>query len=1501
MASDEETEESDTQIDTDSEFADDHVEPGPPKPIPTIVINESQDPRQDGSLSPVLGTQQSQTKKDSEMNHPGEPRKDFVAQKVDLGAKDKGDNDEEWTKDGGEKSASLTNLNVTGKVNPRAEQLKRLLQRTESTEAIAAKRALQLKRQYLLGEQTNLPRKSVSTADLGNRFKSFMDKISETQKMLNPAPQPSAAMQAFMSTSVTSPKSPTSSPSSPQLTARSISLPQGDVSSSSTNGKDTSSSGTYVYQKDDSQDITTHIESSVFPVEAINEVSIEKVSPLEQLKGFPLMVDDAKEAIPVVKDASQGKFSLSESSSSESSSTSTSESDYDNVPSGHKHSVVKKSATAVKVTDDKIFGFDDKSNDKEKVTTNIGNVIPAIENAEVSHGLQNKESSSEVGHQEVCQKVIKCDKEQLRFSDTNEKGCAQVNSDLEREIGLINDDDFGMSAPEESDSVETINRELVKINAPRSLEYASDECPSNISKPQEAEKSRILELHKLSDSNDDVDELFDKLASEAVNDEAKFAELVNSPKTVVSSSDKGTLIGGEINSSNIRDIKQKEKSLDLDLSDKSNLDTEANVHIIVEKSNENLSSEPLHTDNTVLSRTNLVDYENLENRRLCKKESLSSPEGKENTEFELSDWAADNDGLSAGEDLEGEVNERDRLNVKKRHGNAIARIASEESLGDTDSAISTGPSKATSVPSKPSVLADLEGIEYMDTSESASSPDEAPLKQQGYRKLEEDTPTTPIAPQMSLLGFGKVDDVEEVARESKSSSSESTSTEMDEDTSHSSVQECVNNNTEQQVKKDPEDKKACRDSKSMSEPPSLCESKPKLNGEQRRDSLDDFISPKRYEGYIPRFKERMSPFGYVRDSLDVRKNSTKSPLFTPTRQDVEEREKNEKRLAKLTLPSECTESKTIVVSPNTAKKQIERSLKNKDREKEKDLIKEMVMSRISRKTPDKTGRRGSRTSNSPLSSTSSRTSLFSPQSSQENLLDKSEDTCESQEKEDMKQEDSKQTISADSKMLLRLDSVQPNLPESGQTFDAEENRSKIKVGSIFRGDSVLGGSASYDNIMTKSLDSSLKSHLPSSGETFEAEKGRSKVKLGSAFREDSVLGYLGKSESLQDTSVPFADDSQDEEVFEQNDSSKRIHLGISSKNYIGRKNSDSKAATKLGSNEPASPLHSNLPATPMTHPEQFHKTSPKREVFQTPLDTVPVTPLRRNRPSGSKGMCTPANVERPLSTPNLSTIDRERAREEARHRARLKTDLDLGLSPPNLADNLREKLRKGSVSESEGDISRDVLSKEVAACIKQGDTTPLQREDSRSKNKEERVKELLAEQREHRQRDPSHHQEEWGSKDDRVRERLEEYRQKRKVSSKSAENGETRPNSQLLRRPTHRPSLLELESLQVFTSPPTKATSSVPSSSPAPQNTTASSPSISVSAPQLQDKQASSISQPSPSTCPSASASTTPGSQQSQEPSSTEKVVEKKSGKKSKDRERRRSLIQVFAGRYFIL
>ncbi|KAL1456061.1 hypothetical protein WDU94_000815, partial [Cyamophila willieti] len=74
------------------------------------------------------------------------------------------------------------------------------LNKTQSTEGIASKLSLELKKKYLFGAQDSGCKvmKSGSTSILDTKFKSFVNQISEAQKLLNPAPEPSVTMQAFL-------------------------------------------------------------------------------------------------------------------------------------------------------------------------------------------------------------------------------------------------------------------------------------------------------------------------------------------------------------------------------------------------------------------------------------------------------------------------------------------------------------------------------------------------------------------------------------------------------------------------------------------------------------------------------------------------------------------------------------------------------------------------------------------------------------------------------------------------------------------------------------------------------------------------------------------------------------------------------------------------------------------------------------------------------------------------------------------------------------------------------------------------------------------------------------------------------------------------------------------------------------------------------------------------------------------------------------------------------
>ncbi|XP_051175547.1 F-actin-monooxygenase Mical isoform X2 [Leptopilina boulardi] len=83
-------------------------------------------------------------------------------------------------------------------INPRTGDYS--LNRTHSTEGIASKLSLELKKRYLLGGLSigGSVIKSGSTSNVNTKLTSFTDSISQHQKLLNPAPEPSPTMQAFL-------------------------------------------------------------------------------------------------------------------------------------------------------------------------------------------------------------------------------------------------------------------------------------------------------------------------------------------------------------------------------------------------------------------------------------------------------------------------------------------------------------------------------------------------------------------------------------------------------------------------------------------------------------------------------------------------------------------------------------------------------------------------------------------------------------------------------------------------------------------------------------------------------------------------------------------------------------------------------------------------------------------------------------------------------------------------------------------------------------------------------------------------------------------------------------------------------------------------------------------------------------------------------------------------------------------------------------------------------
>ena len=131
-----------------------------------------------------------------------EPREDYVRQKISLE-----DARPASTKGRGASGTSVGRPGALAYLR-RHEQLEKS---PSSTDMIAAKNSNELKKKYLFNYSGSvgggvggvggggLAQKSASVTNLDSRMRSFVDTISEAQKLLNPAPQPSVPMQVYSS------------------------------------------------------------------------------------------------------------------------------------------------------------------------------------------------------------------------------------------------------------------------------------------------------------------------------------------------------------------------------------------------------------------------------------------------------------------------------------------------------------------------------------------------------------------------------------------------------------------------------------------------------------------------------------------------------------------------------------------------------------------------------------------------------------------------------------------------------------------------------------------------------------------------------------------------------------------------------------------------------------------------------------------------------------------------------------------------------------------------------------------------------------------------------------------------------------------------------------------------------------------------------------------------------------------------------------------------------
>ncbi|XP_055712896.1 F-actin-monooxygenase Mical isoform X4 [Phlebotomus papatasi] len=173
-----------TEISTDSEFDHDPITKTPPQIVidDTFLRRPTRVHIRQGMISNGLRNRQV-----TKTNNSGEGKMSEFSSKIELDIKPLVQVD----------PSVLASTNRTPLRNPRPGDY--MLNKAPSTEGIASKKSLELKKRYLLGETANTGlMKSGSTSVLDSAFKNFHSNISQCQKLLNPGSDISPTMQMFL-------------------------------------------------------------------------------------------------------------------------------------------------------------------------------------------------------------------------------------------------------------------------------------------------------------------------------------------------------------------------------------------------------------------------------------------------------------------------------------------------------------------------------------------------------------------------------------------------------------------------------------------------------------------------------------------------------------------------------------------------------------------------------------------------------------------------------------------------------------------------------------------------------------------------------------------------------------------------------------------------------------------------------------------------------------------------------------------------------------------------------------------------------------------------------------------------------------------------------------------------------------------------------------------------------------------------------------------------------
>lgn len=609
-----------------------------------------------------------------------------------------------------------------------------------------------------------------------------------------------------------------------------------------------------------------------------------------------------------------------------------------------------------------------------------------------------------------------------------------------------------------------------------------------------------------------------------------------------------------------------------------------------------------------------VDQEIDESVRMSSSSSRDSLNSGVFLETELSDWAKE-----AGEEMDGTA--KDNNNLRRRHKGKGSKAA------------------------KPPLSLDLDDMDFMDV-DGLSSPEDAKTGH-GYSKLGEEEDGEPTQGPDSLLP-----DFSVVLRAT-----------LPHDTQPSP------NTLERQQRPTYSSDEREEESVLSSSTPTVEES---LAEEKKKKKREGINVPEVHEAVNPVMVEvaaqhraqvqgkelpRKGPFSNARDSLDYRKMragpggepvaSSRGLYSTWMKGSV-----GELQLTEENSSSSASTGSDKIPSPEMARK-IEEI--HKERAKQNDLIRSMVMGRI-RKSPEKNSRRGSRGSLSPLGGGSS-----SGSGSSEHVVR----AQAGEEQADSRRSSQNSILSRETEDELVGEEVETTTTSSGASIPHQK---LVKSGSA----------------------------------TTPSSTGASQA---------GTPGREGVGPEGEQPPVPAEYQPQYQPLF------------TSSPRFRQRPKFESPLSVYQSVTNPPTPVNPVAPSAVVTprseepsaatarpksikiyksHSPSFYRSMPDLSAFL-------VSPLPGHHPHhGAGGAGGPAgahnfpdNGDTRFATPDVnkwelykrstsvhaapSSADREKARQAARERARLKSDEELGLSPTDYA-NLKEKVRRKASIPSEDDV-----------------------------------------------------------------------------------------------------------------------------------------------------------------------------------------------------------------------